>query len=63
MFNLLPIDIRNITSDKVDIFKGKLDVFLKTIPDQPTIAEEGRAAESNCLLHQIPLARRTNITN
>ena len=28
-----------------------------SIPDQPTIAEEGRVAQSNCLLHQIPLAR------
>ena len=50
MFNLLPNEIRNITSKQVDYFKAKLDSFLKTIPDQPTIAEEGRAAETNCLL-------------
>ena len=61
MFNLLPSDLRNINSDKVQHFKGKLDTFLKLIPDQPTIAEEGRAAESNCLLHQLPLARLNNL--
>ena len=58
MFNLLPSEIRNLTSEKVDIFKSRLDVFLKNIPDQPTISEEGRAAETNCLLNQIPLYRR-----
>ena len=63
MFNLLPSHIRNITSEKVDIFKNKLDSFLKMIPDEPSIIsinEEGQAAETNSLLHQIPLmiARR-----
>ena len=57
MFNLLPAEIRNIESDKVLTFKRELDTFLKEIPDQPTIPEEGRAAETNCLLHQITLAR------
>ena len=60
MFNLLPSYIRNINSDKVDQFKNKLDKFLQLIPDQPTIPEEGRAAESNCLLHQIPMATNQN---
>ena len=50
-------EIRNIDSDKVYQFKTKLDEYLKQIPDQPTIVEEGRAAESNCLIHQIPQAR------
>ena len=56
MFNLLPAHLRNITSDKVHHFKSKLDVFLKEIADEPTSPQEGRAAETNCLLHQIPLA-------
>ena len=60
MFNLLPLELRNLDSDKIYHFKKKLDNFLKTVPDQPTIVEEGRAAETNCLLHQIPMAR-TNI--
>ena len=62
MFNLLPADLRNSTSDKVTVFKAKLDSFLKSIPDQPTIVEEGRVAQTNCLLSQIPLAR-INIIN
>ena len=61
IFNLLPPEIRNISSDKVQHFKIKLDAFLGKVPDQPTSAEEGRAAESNCLLHQIPLMRFNNL--
>ena len=41
MFSLLPSYIRNITSEKVEIFKNKLDSFLKMIPDEPSINEEG----------------------
>ena len=51
IFNLLPVELRNIDSHSVDIFKTKLDIFLKSIPDQPTIAGLGRSAESNSLLH------------
>ena len=54
MFNLLPSDIRNITSEKVKDFKSSLDIFLKNVPDEPTISGEGRAAQTNCVLHQIP---------
>ena len=56
MFNLLPADLRNITSDKVRDFKSKLDLFLRDIPDEPTLAGVERAAETNSLLHQLPLA-------
>ena len=55
MFNLLPGHIRNIDSENVDVFKTALDDFLSRVPDQPTVAGLGRAAESNSLLHQIPL--------
>ena len=54
MFNLLPSHIRNITSEKVDVFKSSLDFFLKSVPDEPTIEGEGRSAPTNCLLHQVP---------
>ena len=57
MFNLLPADIRNVTSDNVHHFKTKLDAFLRRVPDEPSSQGEGRAADSNSLLHQIPLAR------
>ena len=55
MFNLLPSAIRNINSTNIDVFKNALDEFLSIVPAQPTVAWLGRAAESNCLLHQIPL--------
>ena len=65
IFNLLPKDIRNLnvkssTADKVQDFKSKLDNFLSNIPDQPTLPGFGRAAETNSLLHQIPLSNSNN---
>ena len=55
IFNLLPSEIRNIDADNVDQFKKNLDEFLSQVPDQPTTAGLGRAAETNSLLHQIPM--------
>ena len=55
IFNLLPASVRNMDSDNVDMFKKCLDSFLSQVPDQPTVAGYGRAAESNSLLHQLPL--------
>ena len=54
LFNSIPAKIRNINSDKVNVFKRALDNYLSGIPDEPTIEEQGRAAETNSLLHQIP---------
>ena len=61
MFNLLPDSIRNINTSHVDYFKNHLDVFLASIPDQPTVTGLGRAAESNSLLHQLPLFYNTTV--
>ena len=55
LFNLLPESLRGMNSEHVDFFKNHLDVFLSSIPDQQTHAGLGRAAETNSLLHQIPL--------
>ena len=55
IFNLLPEHIRSMNSQHVDFFKNHLDVFLSSIPDQPTVTGLGRAAESNSLLHQLPM--------
>ena len=55
IFNLLPDNLRTMNSEHVDMFKNHLDHFLETIPDQPTVTGLGRAAESNSLLHQLPL--------
>ena len=53
--NLLPENVRTMNTQHIDYFKNHLDVFLSSIPDQPTVAGQGRAAESNSLLHQLPL--------
>ena len=55
IFNLLPGYIRNIRGGSIDSFKHALDRFLVTIPDQPTVAGLTRSAESNSLIHQIPM--------
>ena len=58
LFNILPKELRNISSQKADKFKSALDKFLSLVPDQPTIPGRGRAAETNSLLHQLPLLER-----
>ena len=55
LFNLLPEKLRSMNSDHIDVFKNHLDVFLTSIPDQPTTTGPGRSAESNSLLHQLPM--------
>ena len=60
LFNLLPRAIRDIDSNKVEVFKNKLDKYLSSVVDQPTISTRNRAAETNSLIHQIPMLRNTN---
>ena len=55
IFNLLPENLRGLKSSHVDYFKNHLDVFLASIPDQPTVTGLGRGAETNSLIHQLPL--------
>ena len=57
IFNMLPKELRDINSSKVETFKAGLDDYLSKVPDQPTISDSGRAASSNSLLHQLPLLR------
>ena len=59
IFNLLPASIRNFNSDHPDSFKANLDIFLSQVPDQPTVGGQPRAAETNSLLHQIPMMNAT----
>ena len=59
IFNLLPVTLRNIDCDNVENFKSELDKFLSLVPDQPTIPGHPRAAETNSLLHQIPIFKTT----
>ena len=55
LFNLLPAHIRDSDVTSVEAFKVLLDTYLKTIPDQPTVSGLVRAAETNSLIHQIPI--------
>ena len=55
LFNLLPPNLRNENSGDFALFKNNLDIFLSSIPDQPTTPGLVRAAASNSLLDQVPL--------
>ncbi len=58
LFNILPKYLRNTTDCSIDSFKATLDKFLSCVPDQPPLPGYYREAESNSLLHQLPLMRR-----
>ena len=45
----------------IEAFKRNLDVFLSTIPDQPTAAGLVRLAASNSLIDQITATQENNI--
>ena len=56
LFNILPQDLRNFTLEGDNIvlaFKNRLDSFLSSIPDQPTIYGMQRPANSNSVIDQI----------
>lgn len=58
LYNILPsiLRVKYLTCDiTTDNFKGSLDAFLTNIPDEPTVSGLVRLAESNSLIHQIPL--------
>ena len=54
LFNVLPVHLRNENSGDFPLFKNHLDIFLSTVPDQPTTPGLVRAAVSNSLLEQVP---------
>ena len=47
--------LRNENSGDFALFKNNLDIFLVTIPDQPTTPGLVRAAVTNSLVDQVPL--------
>ena len=55
LFNILPKNLRNENSRDFPLFKSHLDIFLVTVPDQPTTQGMVRAAITNSLLDQVPL--------
>ena len=58
LFNVLPVNIWNISGCTVETFKLHLDRFLATVPDEPQVRgyTAMRRAESNSLLHMAQLA-------
>ena len=52
LFNCLPMDLRNMTGCKTDVFKHALDRYLRKVPDEPQIQgyTSCRRAETNSLL-------------
>jgi ribonuclease P/MRP protein subunit RPP40 len=53
LFNLLPDTLRSMDGCTVDTWKSHLDQFLSKVPDQPTVCELSRAAQTNSLTDQI----------
>ena len=63
LFNILPVNIRNISRCSVDSFKHSLDKYLSTVPDEPQIRgyTSMRRAETNSLLHMVQFAASQQI--
>lgn len=55
LFNLLPASLRNSNHGDILMFKNNLDHYLSCVPDQPTTPGLVRHAQTNSLLHQVPL--------
>ena len=58
LFNVLPVNIWNLSGCTVETFKLHLDRFLATVHDEPQVRgyTTMRRAESNSLLHMSQLA-------
>ena len=54
LFNLIPKELRDM-SGAVLQFKARLDKWLSSVPDQPTVSGRQRAAQTNSLLDQVPM--------
>ena len=55
LFNAMPASLRNSDHGDILMFKNHLDLYLHDVPDQPTVAGLGRAAQTNSLLDQVPM--------
>ena len=53
----MPKDLRDF-SGTVEQFKTKLDSWLESIPDQPTVSGRQRAANTNSLIDQVPMYQK-----
>ena len=61
LFNVLPKSIRDIKGVSVDVFKNKLDSFLRQVPDEPQITgyTVNRRADSNSIMDMIKIRDNT----
>ena len=60
LFNSIPREIREFTGT-MEGFKVKLDLFLKSVPDKPSLPHYAQSARSNSLLDQISQQRAERI--
>ena len=58
LFNAVPKYIRKITDCDVAAFKKELDVYIRSLPDEPALPGYPATMESNSLLHVIPYVQR-----
>ena len=58
LFNILPVELRNLSDITVEEFKRELDRYLTSIPDEPLIPgyTAMRRTDSNSLLDMIPIS-------
>ena len=60
LFNSLPKDIRNYNGS-VEGFKGRLDKYLKSVPDKPFLPSyPQQTVQSNSLIHQLAVVSENN---
>ncbi len=62
LYNSLPGYLRNINSVNSEIFKNRLDNFLKHVPDEPNLDHYRTAAESNSIDDQLRYLHINGIT-
>ena len=60
LFNVMPRELRNC-EDGLGVFKGKLDRFLKKVPDKPSLPNYIQSAASNSLLDQLAQQRAESV--
>ena len=62
LFNALPKNLRSISNCTKNLFKSKLDHFLKTLPDEPLLPNyfQFRRADSNSILEMVKHQHRTS---
>lgn len=63
LFNMLPKELRNTTACNLEVFKRKLDTFLRSVPDEPLVSgyTAYRRADSNSLIHMVQFSNAQQV--